>query len=54
LEEESKEVNEEPIPFWQAVIDDTSMLVVIGLVVPTLIYTIWGIMELIQTPIFTR
>jgi hypothetical protein len=45
---------QEPIPFWQTILDDISLLLVIGLVVPTIFYTIWGIMELANLPIFTR
>lgn len=54
MEEEAGKTGQEPIPFWQAVIDDTSLLILIGLVVPTILYTIWGIMELVSVPIFTR
>lgn len=54
MAQEKEEAAQEPIPFWQAVIDDTSLLIVIGLVVPTILYTIWGIMELVSVPIFTK
>jgi hypothetical protein len=54
MEQEQKENTQEPIPFWQTIIDDTSMLILIGLVVPTILYTIWGIMELVSVPIFSR
>ena len=54
MEQEKNEENLEPIPFWQAIIDDTSLLIAIGLVVPTLLYTIWGIMELANLPVFVK
>ncbi len=54
MEQETDGTGQEPIPFWQAIIDDTSLLILIGLVVPTILYTIWGIMELVSVPIFIR
>jgi hypothetical protein len=41
----------ERIPFWQRVLDNPFLLLFIGVVVPTVIYVIWGIMELVQIPV---
>lgn len=41
----------ERVPFWQRVLDNPFLLLFIGVVVPTLIYVIWGIMELVQIPV---
>ena len=41
----------ERIPFWQRVLDNPFLLLFIGVVVPTVIYMIWGIMELVQIPV---
>ena len=45
------EVPEEPIPAMQQLIDNPFLLLFIGLAVPTVLYTIWGVMEIISLPI---
>jgi hypothetical protein len=42
---------EERIPFWQRVLDNPFLLLFLGVAMPTIIYIIWGIMELVQIPI---
>jgi hypothetical protein len=42
-----------PVPLPQQLLDDISLLLAIGLVVPTLIYIVWGLMELASVPVFT-
>ena len=42
---------DEPIPVMQKVLDNPFLLLFIGVVVPTVFYTIWGIMEIISIPI---
>ncbi len=46
---ESKE--EEQVPVMQRILDNPFLLLFIGVVVPTVSYTIWGIMEVAQLPI---
>lgn len=41
----------ERIPFWQRVLDNPFLLLFIGVAVPTILYIIWGIMELVQIPV---
>jgi hypothetical protein len=41
----------ERIPFWQRVLDNPFLLLFLGVAMPTIIYIIWGIMELVQIPI---
>jgi hypothetical protein len=41
----------ERIPFWQRVLDNPFLLLFIGVAMPTIIYLIWGIMELVQIPL---
>ena len=41
----------ERIPVMQKVLDNPFLLLFIGVVVPTVFYTIWGIMEIITIPI---
>ena len=41
----------ERIPVMQKVLDNPFLLLFIGVVVPTVFYTIWGIMEIITIPL---
>ncbi len=40
----------EPVPFMQRVLDNPVLLLIIGIVVPTIFYTIWGIIEVVNIP----
>ena len=42
---------DEQIPFMQRVLDNPFLLLFLGVAVPTVFYSIWGIMEIIQIPI---
>ncbi len=42
---------EERVPAMQRILDNPFLLLFIGVVVPTVSYTIWGIMEVAQLPI---
>jgi hypothetical protein len=42
---------EEGIPFMQQLLDNPFLLLFLGVVVPTVLYLIWGIMEIISIPI---
>ncbi len=48
---ESGSAGSERIPFWQRVLDNPFLLLFIGVAVPTILYIIWGIMELVQIPV---
>ena len=41
----------EPIPPMQRLLDNHFLLLFIGVVVPTVLYLLWGVMELSQIPI---
>jgi len=43
---------EEDIPWPQALLDDVFLLLMAGLVVPTLLYIVWGLMELANVRVF--
>jgi hypothetical protein len=43
----------ERIPFFQRLLDNPFLLLFLGVTVPTVVYLIWGIMEIIQIPIAT-
>lgn len=39
------------VPFMQRVLDNHFLLLFLGVVMPTVFYLIWGIMELSQIPV---
>lgn len=41
----------EPIPFMQRLLDNHFLLLFIGVAMPTVLYIIWGIIEVTQIPI---
>ena len=41
----------EHIPFMQRLLDNPFLLLFLGVVVPTVIYILWGVMEITQIPI---
>lgn len=53
MSEEQRDKNDadERVPFMQRVLDNPFLLLFLGVVVPTVLYIIWGIMELIQIPV---
>ena len=42
---------EEKIPTMQRILDNPFILLFIGILIPTLTYIVWGVMELISIPI---
>jgi hypothetical protein len=45
------EVPEEPIPAMQHLLDNPFLLLFIGIAMPTVLYIIWGVMEIVGLPI---
>jgi len=41
----------ERVPIMQRILDNPFLLLFIGVVVPTVFYVIWGIMELVSIPL---
>ena len=42
---------QEPIPVMQRILDNPFLLLFLGVVVPTVLYIIWGVIEIVQIPI---
>ena len=40
-----------PIPFMQRLLDNHFLLLFLGVTVPTVLYLLWGLMEMTQIPI---
>jgi hypothetical protein len=41
----------ERIPFMQRVLDNPFLLLFLGVAIPTVLYTLWGVMEIASIPI---
>ena len=41
----------ERIPFMQRLLDNPLLLLLLGVAVPTLLYTLWGVMEVVSVPL---
>jgi hypothetical protein len=48
---EATAVSFERIPFMQRLLDNPFLLLFIGVVVPAVIYILWGVMEITQIPL---
>ena len=42
---------DERVPVMQKVLDNPFLLLFLGVVVPTVFYIIWGVIEIVQIPI---
>jgi hypothetical protein len=45
------ESSSEPIPVMQRILDNPFLLLFLGVVIPTVFYILWGIMEIVTLPI---
>ncbi|HZM36585.1 MAG TPA: hypothetical protein VFC18_19135 [Burkholderiales bacterium] len=46
-----EEVPEEPIPAMQQLLDNPFLLLFLGIAMPTVLYIVWGVMEIVSLPI---
>jgi hypothetical protein len=44
----------ERVPFMQRVLDNPCLLLFLGITIPTVLYILWGVMELVQIPVAPR
>ncbi len=51
MEESSNVADEEKVPAMQRVLDNPFLLLFLGVVVPTVFYILWGIMEIVTIPV---
>jgi hypothetical protein len=51
MSDQQPDQEQERIPFMQRVLDNPFLLLFIGVVVPTVLYIIWGILEIAQVPV---
>ncbi len=46
-----RDPGKERVPFMQRVLDNHFLLLFLGVVIPTVLYILWGVMELTQVPV---
>ena len=44
-------VTDEPIPMMQQLIDNPFLLLFLGVAMPTVLYIVWGVMEIVSLPV---
>jgi hypothetical protein len=42
---------DEPIPVMQQILDNPFLLLFLGIAMPTVLYIVWGVMEIVGIPI---
>ena len=45
------DVTDEPIPMMQQLIDNPFLLLFLGVAMPTVLYIVWGVMEIVGIPL---
>lgn len=45
------QVQEEQIPLMQKLLDNPFLLLFIGVMVPMVVYSLWGVMEILTVPL---
>ena len=47
----NSQVQEEQIPFMQKFLDNPFLLLFLGVMVPMVVYTVWGVFEILTVPL---
>lgn len=51
MSDQQSDPGQERVPFMQRVLDNPFLLLFLGVVMPAVLYIIWGVMELTQIPV---
>jgi hypothetical protein len=43
--------SDEPIPFMQQLLDNPFVLLFLGVMVPIVVYTLWGVIDILTVPL---
>ena len=43
--------DEDPVPAMQQILDNPFLLLFLGIAMPTVLYIVWGVMEIVSLPI---
>jgi len=49
--ESQEHEGDEPIPFMQQLLDNPFILLFLGVTIPTVLYIVWGVIEVAMIPI---
>jgi hypothetical protein len=44
-------LEDEPVPAMQQLLDNPFLLLFLGIAMPTVLYIVWGVMEIVSLPI---
>lgn len=44
-------LDDEPVPALQQILDNPFLLLFIGIAMPTVLYIVWGVMEIVGIPV---
>ena len=47
----ASELSDEPVPIMQQLLDNPFLLLFLGIAMPTVLYIVWGVMEIVSLPI---
>jgi hypothetical protein len=45
------DLDDEPVPAMQQILDNPFLLLFVGIAMPTVLYIVWGVMEIVGIPI---
>jgi len=45
------QAHEEPIPLMQKILDNPFLLLFLGVMIPMVVYTLWGVIEILTVPL---
>jgi len=48
---EHDEMSDEPVPVMQQLLDNPFLLLFLGIAMPTVLYIVWGVMEILSVPL---
>jgi hypothetical protein len=48
---DDEEISDEPIPAMQQLLDNPFLLLFLGIAMPTVLYIVWGVMEIVGIPV---
>jgi hypothetical protein len=48
---EDHELPDEPVPALQQLLDNPFLLLFLGIAMPTVLYIVWGVMEILSLPL---
>ena len=43
--------SEEPIPLMQKILDNPFLLLFLGVMIPMVVYTLWGVIDILTVPL---